>query len=163
MEKLIYHLIKRNITQVMFLSRSSAMKPPTQNTSSTKSNMSGGLKKQVSPSLGISADASFFGHAATFSCSQINNLSIQSSIHASDSTSSGYQCHWDAQGLNKYTAAPTNRPVPRGRPVNQRGKVQATTPWPHSLVLHGSHRRKTSQVLCFYLNQTSDQRRVLSF
>lgn len=101
---------------------------------------------QVLPSLGTSGDASSSCHAATLGGSQINNPSVGPSIHACDSTSSGYQCHWEAQGVDKYTAAPTNRRVPAGRPVNRRGKVQAATPWPHSPL---SHHKKTKKVLCF--------------
>lgn len=140
-EKSLHHLKNTECNTNKFFpecSWGSAEKPPTQNT-----------KMKVLPSLGTSADASSSCHAATLSSSQINNPSVRPSIPASDSTSSGYQCHWEAQGVDKYTAAPTNRRVPAGRPVNRRGKDQATTPWPHSLV---SHRRggKNFTSTCFF-------------
>ena len=75
------------------------------------------IKTQVSPSLGISADASSHCHAVTFNPWQINNPSIQPSIRPSDSTSPGYHCHWEAQAVDKYTTGPTNRLAPVGRPV----------------------------------------------
>lgn len=128
------------------------------------------IKKQVTESLGISTNASPLCHASTFNCSQINSLSIQASIHASDSTSSGYQCHWEAQRVDKYTAAPTNRLVPLGEPVNQWGKVQVSMPWPHFLVqiafLTGIPLQKTSQAVCLTKISdvwTLDWRWVLSF
>ncbi len=101
-----------------------ALQPPSQRLKSTESNMYNQtcqegwiIKTWLSPSLGISTDANSHWHAVTFKTQQINNPSIQSSIHPSDSMSSGYQCHWEAQGVDKYTAAPTNRLVPVGRPV----------------------------------------------
>lgn len=73
------------------------------------------IKTYVSPSLGISADASSHCHAMTFNPWQINNPSTQPSIRPSESTSPGYQCHWEAQAVDKYTTALTNRLVPAGR------------------------------------------------
>lgn len=100
-----------------------ALKPPTQCIRSTKSNMNTQtcqgvwyIKPQVSTSLGISSDASSHCHAATFNPWQINNPSMQPRIHPSGSTTSGYQRHWEAQRVDKYIAAPTNKLVPVGRP-----------------------------------------------